>query len=298
MRKNKAWCVGLCLLWAGSVWAQESVQPLPDLGVGTIGVDTGLSAAVWGDTPNVDAIMQQMKACAEADLNDAEREILERVLLTDVGGVAAFEAVGESFLQGRLDTLMRQGLFDAVVVLTDKIPVEQQSDPVRRTRAEALFALGRVTEACEAPVLAAFGIEEPFVRVACAAAVAEPPQAALAYDVYRENASDGHPFLNAAGDVLYRALSASLPDGLPSLWETPMVATAFGDDVFNLPLERAHLLVLAASERVPHEVRLRAIHSLKEPVRAEAKLSVLEALMQAAEARRVLERVVPVGEKP
>ena len=54
-----------------------------------------------------------------------------------------------------------------------------------------------------------------------------------------------------------------MPDGMPSLFEWPMVAKAYGVDIFEKQLSRGDLLVLVGSENVPHEVRVAAGYRLK-----------------------------------
>ena len=293
MKANK-WGWGLALWALGATGYAESV-PLPELGIGTIGMTDISAADVWGKNIRADEVIRQIAMCADVRFNAKELNLLRQVLLAEAGGVAALEEAGEAYLTARLITLLRQGLFDDVLMLTDRIPERDRSPAVGRLRAEALFALGRTADICRDSVLASFEAEEAVMRVVCAAENGSAAAAALAYDVYREAGGEDYPFLNAAGDALYRSLPVILPPGKPSVWEVPMLARAFGNEVFALDLNREQLWALVARENVPHEVRLEARNRLMAEELPTPDGQVLANLIRLAEARRQVEKSLPAG---
>ena len=292
MDKSKFYFFVLFFWNIGSAWAVVSQEGLPSLTVGTIGVETGLSADIWGANPKADDVIRQIQACADVDFNDSEREILKQILMTDVGGNKELEKKSEEYLKARLETLIKQGLFKEVRTLLDQVP--KKTDELKKLQAEALFADGFVSAACEENLISAFEKEEGFIRAVCADTIGVPPASALAYEVYREGGHDTHPFLNAAGEVLYRNLSPELPEGVPSVWEAPMVAKAYGMKVFDRALSRETLLALFGNETVPPEVRLKAEKVLRKEVKKEpADGLILDYLRAMAEMRMKLQTILP-----
>ena len=294
MKKSKLIGLALGMLWSVSGAAQIVQGSLPDLTDGTAGVDTVLTADIWGENPDADDVIRQIQDCADINFNPAELTILRQVLLTDVGGKQSLEDQNESYLKARLETLLKQGMFDEVILLVDRVQPKHRSDVMKQLRAEALFALGRVQEVCTDEVLSAFGEQETFMRVICADALQVPPEPALAFELYREREENEHPFLNAAGDVLYHNLEPEMPSGEPSVWELPILAKAFGNDIFKLKFDREKLWTLIAHEHVPHEVRIQADHLVNTKTEIEKPDGhVLDELIQMAKARQELERRLP-----
>ena len=280
-------------LFGASVGRAEVVaEQLPEMKVGTIGVETGLSPDIWGDKPDAESILAQIKNVEKAPLNDSEKEILKRVLLTDMGGVVALEERGEEYLQARVEAFVAQGMMEEALVLLNQVPTQSMSNTQKQLKAEVLFVAGRAEEACAESSLEAFGSEEAFIRAACADVMGVPPASALAYEVYRESEKDTHPFLNAAGEMLYRDITASMPEGVPSVWEMPVIARVWGVDILKLPLSKKHLWVLVGQERVPPEVRKEADNILKRVEKVPADGQILTHLTQMAEERRWIEPVL------
>jgi len=295
MRKSKFICFIIGLLGVVSASAQIVQDSLPVLTAGTAGVDTVLTADIWGENPDADSVIRQIEACAEVNFNPVELNILRQVLLTDVGGKKSLEEKSEPYLKARLTTLLRQGMFDEVIMLVDRVQPKHQTREMKQLRAEALFAMGRVAEVCTDGVLSEFGEQESFMRVVCADALREPPEPALVFEVYRERGENRYPFLEAAGDVLYLNLPAELPKGEPSVWEMPILAKAFGNDVFQLNLNREKLWTLIAHERVPHEVRIQADNTVNAIASGKPDGQILNKLIQMAKARQALEQNLPVS---
>ena len=276
----------------GVARAETYQKELPALTVGTVGVETGLPPDIFGKNPKAEDVIRQIESCADIDFNEDERDILRRVLMTDVGGIETLENQSESYLKARLNTLIKQGMFREALLLTDKIP--QKTDELKRLEAEALFAEGFVAAACDEKLLNAFGPEEGFMRAICADSIGVPPASALAYEVYRESGRDHHPFLNAAGEVLYRNLSPQIPAGTISVWEAPITAKAYGIGLLERPLSREVLAALRGNETVPHEVRLKAESLLNERNKEEAADgNVLDHLRKMAQARVKLQKFLP-----
>ena len=298
MGKNKYIWIVLWGLGITTARAEISQTDLPSLTVGTIGLETENAADIWGENPNADEVIRQIKDCASLDFNDEERAILKSVLMADVGGIRSLEEKSDEYLSARMSTLMAQGLFREVVWLTDKIPEKQWTKDIKQKRAEALFGEGFVQAACAEDLMTAFGDEEGFVRAVCADMTGVPPASALAYEVYRESGLDTHPFLNAAGEVLYRNLLPTLPEGDLSVWEVPTVIKAYGDEVLNQPLPRRILLTMINNETVPHEIRLKAQKRLKEPSKSEkADGFVLDHLSEWAQLRTKVDRLFPASRR-
>ena len=271
---------------AATADAEVSQTKLADLTVGTIGIETENAADIWGKNPNADEVIRQINECAAVSFNDKEREMLRYVLMADVGGIRTLEDRSEDYLNARLNTLLAQGFFRDVITLLDKVPENQQTNNLKQKRAEALFAEGFVEAACEENLMGSFGSEEGFIRAICADSVGVPPASALAYEVYRESGADTHPFLNAAGEILYRDLAPDLPEGVPSVWEAPVVAKVYGSEIFKRPLSREVLSALSGNETVPYGIRLKAKNLLNRPSRNEkADGHVLDHLSAGAKLR-------------
>lgn len=295
MGKNRLFTLLFGLLWSGTTSAQIVQNDLTEITTGTVGVETAFSADLWGTDPKADDIIRQIEACADIPFTPTELKVLRAVLMTDVGGVNALGKRDKDYLNARLKTLMAQGLFEDVLTLIDLVPGKEQSNDLKQIKAEALFGAGRTEEACDDDLIGSFGTDESFVRVICADAKGLSSEAVLAYDVYRENHADGRAFLDAAGDILFRNLPAELPSGSPTLWELPMVAKIWGNDIFRLPLNRAQLWTLISSERVPHEVRLAAQQLIGQETAEKNEGTVLTALIQLANARQALEQQIPIS---
>ena len=273
--------------------AQVSQTELPDLTVGTIGDETDKPTDIWGENPKAEEVIRQINECASINFNDEERKILKKILMADVGGIKSLEERSEDYLRARLSTLIAQGMFREVITLLDKIPEKQQTNDMKQRRAEALFAEGFVQAACEENLMTAFENEEGFIRAICADSVGVPPKSALAYEVYRESGRDTHPFLNAAGEVLYRNLTPTLPEGVPSIWEMPVVVKAYGTDVFKRPLSRELLLTLINNEMVSHEIRRMARNRLDKPQESEkADGHILDYLSAWAKVRPQIQKIL------
>ena len=281
------------LIFSCVVHAQITAEQLDSIADGTVGIETDLSADVWGDNPNVDDVIRQIKDCADESFNWTELGVLRQVLLTDVGGVKGIEQKSDAYLKARLDTLMKQGLFSDVLTLLENIPEKNLTDELWQIKGEALFASGRPDEACEERIVTAFGTEEAFIRAICVAVNGSSTEPALAYEVYRESGHDTHVFLNAAGDVLFRGLSSELPTGTPSVWEMPILALAFGEDIFQLNLNRAQLWTLLDWENIPHEVRLHAQRLAQVETTEDNTGGILDALRAWSRARQSLEQQIP-----
>ena len=73
------------------------------------------------------------------------------------------------------------------------------------------------------------------------------------------------------------------------------MAKAFGNDVFQLNLNREKLWTLIAHERVPHEVRLQADNTVNVVSPAKPDGQILNELIQMAKARQILEQNLPVS---
>jgi len=284
--------VGGMLLLTSVAWAEVKTEALPEMKVGTIGVETGFGPRIWGDKPDADNILKQIAEAGEAPLNDSEKEILKKVLMTDVGGVVALEERGEAYLVARVEALMAQGLFEEALTLLSKVPERQLSNSLKQLTAKVLFVSGRVEKACTELFLESFDTEEAFIRAVCADVTGVPPQSALAYEVYRESGKDNHPFLNAAGEVLYRGLDISLPKGEPSVWEIPVVARVWGEDIFKLNPTKTQKWVLVNQDRIPDSVRETAERTLMDTKPFSADGQVLMHLTQMAEHRRQVEKVL------
>ncbi|MBR6412479.1 MAG: hypothetical protein IKS41_04895 [Alphaproteobacteria bacterium] len=291
MEVSKFLALGI-LLWAWVAKAEVVAERLPEMKVGTIGVETGLSQNIWGEKPDATQIFSQIKASGEANLNDSEKDILRRILLTDVGGVASLEEKGEEYLVARVEALMAQGMFEEALVLMDRVSPRHLSANLKQLKAKILFVSGRPEEACAENYMEAFGREEAFIRAVCADAIGVPPASALAYEVYRESGADTHPFLNAAGEVLYRDIETLIPMDEPSVWEMPVIARVWGVEALKLPLTRTHLWVLVGQEQVPHEVRVAAGHRLHKKEKKQADGQVLTHLIQMAEHRARMEEAL------
>ena len=289
MRISKFLILGL-LLWGGNVCAEVVSEQLPEMNIGTVGVETGVPSQIWGDQPDAEKVLAQIKAAGEADLNESEKEILKRVLMTDVGGVASLEAIGESYLVERIEALMAQGMFTEALTLMDKVPARYLSTNLKQLKAKVLFVTGRAAAACMESYMDAFGPEEAFIRAICADSVGVPPASAMAYEVYRESGADHHPFLNAAGEVLYRDMKIALPEGESSVWEVPLMARVWGKDIFKHPLSKIQIWTLLNQDRIPEEVRAEAEKHLKSENKQQADGQILTHLIQMAEQRRWVER--------
>jgi len=270
-----------------SAHAEVTTESLPEMQIGTIGEETGLSADIWGKQPDADKVLSQIRAAATADFNDAEKEILRRILMTDVGGVVPLEQ--EAYLIERMKTLAAQGMADEALKLGNLGPEKNKSDALKRTMAEILFVIGRANEACAENLTAAFGKKEAFIRAACVDAVGVPPETALAYEVYRESEQDQFPFMNAAGEVLYRGLETPLPTGTPDVWEMPILARAYGTEIFKLDLSKQALRTLVNQESVPTDVRLIAVDQMRKATAVKSDGDVLTHLIQVATERRLVE---------
>ena len=281
--------LGGILLMTSVSWAEVIAENLPEIKIGTIGVETGLSPDIWGDEPDAEDVLQQIKESAEVDLNEAEKEILRRILMTDVGGVSSLEKKGESYLTERVNALTAQGMFDEALTLLDKVSDRGLSNELKQLKSEVLFVMGRVEEACAENYMETFKDKEVFIRAVCADVIGVPPASALAYEVYRESGKDNYSFLNAAGEVLYRDMDTKIPAGEPSVWEMPILARAFGTDVFKNKLPKKHLWVLLNQEQIPHEVRLAAKNTLMRKEKAQADGKILTHLIQMAMERTKLE---------
>ena len=272
--------------------AEVVAESLPEMKVGTIGTEAGLSADIWGDKPDAENILGQIKAAGEVTFNDSEKEALKRILMTDVGGVAALEQRGEKYLEARVKALVAQGMFDEAMNLLNQVPEEKAPDFVKRLKAEVLFVAGRVDEACMEGTMETFGKQEAFMRAVCADILGVPPASALAYEVYRESGEDHYPFLNAAGEVLYRGMDIKLPKGEPAVWEMPMIARVWGVDVVKPELTREHLWTLVNQEQVPADVREKAEQTLKQQEKIKADGQVLTHLIQMAKERQAVEEAL------
>lgn len=291
MEVSKVFALGM-ILWTLAAQAEVVAEHLPEMKAGTIGVETGLTGAIWGDNPDADQVLNQIRVAGEVDLSDSEKEILKRILMTDVGGVAVLEERGEEYLTARVDTLMAQGMFDEALFLLSRISERHLSNKLKQLKSEVLFAAGRVTEACSENYMEAFGQEEAFIRAVCADAIGVPPASALAYEVYREGGYDIHPYLNAVGEVLYRDGESLMPAGEPSVWEVPMMARVWGMDIFKLPLSRVHLWELINQEQISQEVRLAAENLLKRKEKKQPDGQVLMHLIRMAESRAQVDAVI------
>ncbi|MBQ7413639.1 MAG: hypothetical protein IJV07_05160 [Alphaproteobacteria bacterium] len=296
---NKFIGLALAFFLGGVARAEVVTEPLPALTPGSIGIDTVFDARIWGDKPVADKVIQQIRQAADIPFNDSEREILRQILLTDVGGLSELAADDGVFLKTRLQTLMAQGLFEDVLTLIDHIPDKDKNNDLVQMQTAALFALGRVKEACTDERMGAFGADESFLRVVCAEETGVPPAAAFAYEVYRESNADTHVFLNAAGENLYRGSAHDMPTGNPSIFELPLSAKAWGMDIFDLPLKRGDWMVLSGIESVPHEVRLKAQSSLFSGSKTNQSFdeSLLEHLIKMAKERQAVEQWLPPAEK-
>jgi len=266
---------------------------LTELGVGTVGIDTGLASDILGKNPDAAEIIEQINRCADMDFDEAEKQVLKRILMTDMGGVAALEKEGKAYLNARINALMQQGMFEEVLLLTDQIPVKNRSAEIKRMRAEALFASGKTAEACAETD--AFE-EEAFIRAVCAETVGKESESALAFDVYRESAAVGHPFFDAAGDVFYRGLTVDLPEGKPDVWEMPIVARTFGVEIFNRPLDKKQLWTLVNQDTVPAAVKEQAKQMLKENNSEEKESHILADLITLAKVRKRLKPALTAEE--
>jgi len=280
------------LLWPLLGLAEVVTEALPEMKVGTIGTDTGVSAAVWGEKPDAAEILAQIKAAGEAPLNDVEKEILKRVLLADMGGVAALEELGEEYLRVRVKALVAQSMADEAIALIDRVPAKNLSNTLKQLKAETLLIMGRAEEACAEGYPESFEAEEAFIRAVCADMIGVPPASALAYEVYRESGRDNHPFLNAAGEVLYRDMKVAMPAGGPSIWEMPVAARVWGKEVLNKPLSAAHLRVLTGQERVPSDVREAAQSRISKKPAVSVNGSILLHLTQMASERQQVEALL------
>lgn len=282
-----------CMIVGAAVARAEVVaESLPEMKVGTIGVETGLSADIWGDKPDAENVLAQIKATGEVTFSDSEKDVLKRILMTDVGGVAALEQRGEEYLEARVKALVAQGMFDEAMNLLNQVPEEKTPDFVKRLKAEVLFVAGRVEEACVEKNMETFGKQEAFMRAVCADILGVPPASALAYEVYRESGENQYPFLNAAGEVLYRGMDVKVPKGDPSVWEMPIMARVWGIDVVKPELTKEHLWTLINQEQVLADVREKAEQTLKQQEKVKADGQVLTHLIQMAEERQAVERAL------
>lgn len=287
MKRNSKIMALTLMLWSGVACAEIVAENLPVLTPESVGLETPFSDTVWGNPPDPQKLAQSLKAVQEVDFSVPEREVLRQVLLTATGSV--------DLLVPRLDTLMAQGFYKDALALLDRIPVTQQTSEMRRYRTRILFALGKVSEACREENLSAFDADEIFVRTVCALSLHGAEEAVLAYDVYRESGQDRDAFLNSAGDMLYRQLPAQMPEGKPDLLLLPLVAHAFGDQVFRPGLNRGELMILLNHDVVPEPVRQEVAERLKTPVSQEIPQdgSLLDDLKQIAEYRQRVERHFP-----
>ena len=282
MKINK-FVIGLAIaLWILPLRAEVETAELPDLVVGGVGLETGLTAAVWGEPWNQKDVETELQKIQNISFGPAEREILKRILLTRTGE--------KDVLIPRLEALMAQGFFEEVLTLTDRIPPAQQSPEVRQFRIRALMANGKTAEACQDENIA-LSDDEIFIRTVCALMLRTPDEGALAFDVYRESGRDNHPFLNAVGDKTVRYEEVSLPDGRPDWIEWPLVAAAFGDKIPQLPLREGERQLLARSTIVPDSVKEQI--RTKQQDKLPEKENALSLLNQYNAVRERLERLVP-----
>lgn len=254
-----------CVLFGAFVfgpycWANVAVSDLPELTVDTAGVSTPFSSGVWGNPSDISELTKQIESVGQLKLTRAQLDVFRQLLLTDVSGSDAFTKADGSFLKTRLKALSEQGLFEDVLTLINQIPEPQKTDEMKRFKAEALFALGRFSEACADGLIAAFpSSEAAFIQVACTRETGTNAEATLAFDVYREGNEETFAFGAVSGDRVYRKLSPNLPnEGTPSVWELPLVAQAFGRTVLERPLSRGKLRALALNEKTPPAVRVEA----------------------------------------
>ena len=273
-------------LWSLSPRAAVETAELPDLVIGGVGLETGLTTAVWGDPIDSEKLKAQLQDIQNIAFDPAEREILKRVLLTRTGEV--------DVLIPRLETLMAQGFFEDVLRLIDRIPPAQRTDEVRQWRIRALMAEGKTADVCTEEMIAGWP-EEVFIRTVCALMSKTLDEAALAFDVYRESGADTYPFLNGVGDKIVRYQDVSLPDGQPDWIEIPLIAKAFEEDVFQLPLKIGELQMLSRSDFVPDLVQKKAAEMLQQKVELSPaeKETALELLKTKNDLRARLERLVP-----
>lgn len=277
--------VGTALaLWSLCLRAEIETAELPDLVVGGVGLETGLSSAVWGEPVDEAQIKEQLKDIRDIVFNPAEREILKRILLTRTGQA--------DVLEPRLETLMAQGFFEEVLHLTDRIPPAQRTPEVRQWRIRAMAAEGKTV--CAEETIGQWE-DEVFIRTVCALMSKPDDEAVLAFDVYRESGRDEHPFLNSIGDKLFRYQEVSLPDGQPDWIELPLLAKAFGEKVFQIPLTIGALDWLSRSDFVSGAVREKAADVLKQKAENTVKEdeTALTLLKQQNQIRVRLEKIVP-----
>lgn len=272
-KSSKLWAVGIgVVLWLGGARAQIDVDGLVGIGTGTIGVETIFTKNIWGAATDETQVMSDIKTLGDRRLYPVERFVLGQVLTSDAGGQKNLEALGEEFLTARLDTLMKQGLFEEVLAVAGRVPAELQSPTVKQRYATALWGLGRVNEACADPLAAAFGPNEAFVRAACAAETEPEETAALAFDVYRESGAERHTCFDAAGAVIYHQQTESVKLGEEcSLWEVLLAARAGKEQ--NLT-RRGQWRTLALNKKTAGAVRLSAAE--KASLSAQDWLTVLD----------------------
>ena len=94
---------------------------------------------------------------------------------------------------------------------------------------------------------------------------------------------------------MYRLLPAKLPKGHPTVWEWPLTARAFGEDVYPLVRYPRDVRILALQPQVPHEVKSWAEQRLDQSNHTEQMPDgqILKHLKAWAEARKDLEKSLP-----
>ena len=143
MEISKFFVLG-AILWISAARAEVVAEALPELNLGTIGIETGVPKDIWGEKPEAEAVLNQIKSAAEAPLNDSEKRILKSILMTDMGGVAALEKMGDAYLIARVKALTAQGMTEEALTVLDKVPAEGLPEALKRLKAEVLFVAGRV----------------------------------------------------------------------------------------------------------------------------------------------------------
>lgn len=234
------------------------IDNLPALSLDTIGTHTTLPKDIWIQSDSGKIVMLIDKV-AHQKLSPAETKVFSFMLTTDTTGMAWKKDTLSSnrFLAIRLNALMKLGLFDQVIGMTDMIPDSQMSNPdVGINKISALFLSGKTKEACA--LLDESDLTE-FVdkmRISCFLAEGDNAKAALAFETYKE--SDGSdPLLLALGSRLFQEMPSPILENAVYAPEHVYLVAALGDKMPEMAAQPIWLrYALSKLDNVPIASRI------------------------------------------
>ena len=207
--------------------SEVAVESLPELSANVLGTIPTKNPRLWSGTP-ADKLLETLEKTGKANLSPALRALVTYLLQLDITGAGFNDSQNilqsDQFFVARLKTLERQGEWDIVLNLIEKVPETEITNEIKQIKATVLLMKGLVKEACQLQEELAeaknengesvSNIEADKMLISCFLAKEEKDKAVLAYDLFQDAHPDADSDFTALADMTLRELPVELPENL------------------------------------------------------------------------------------